>query len=542
MVIKYYQYFFMLVLFTGMNYLVEAQITPAAAVDSAKRLDILRADRENFQDRDSLGKFVSLAGHVRLKQGKTFFYCDSAVLNQRENIFEAFGNIHINDADSVQTYSQYLKYYGKDKKAILKRKVKLTDGKAVLTTDELEYNTLTKIGTYLKGGKVVNAKTVLTSTEGYYYGETRDVIFKRKVVLIDPQYRVTTDTLLYNTYTQIARFVAPTTIKSDKRTIKTSEGYYDLPAKKAVFGKRPRLQDVDYTLDADDLAFDDATHFGEAQGNVVYKSRDTANNYTIIANNLKTNNISKAILATQKPLMIIKQGRDTIYVAADTLFSGKLTEGRKSRSIPDIVDSATARKTSSRNKRDSSSNRFFEGYNHVRIFTDSLQAVGDSMFYSFEDSVFRLFKDPVVWAQGNQISGDTIYVYTLNKKPKRFYVFENALAISKVAKGLYNQVKGNTINALFNEGNVDSIRAKGNAESIYFVSDDQGVYMGANHATSDLIDMYFKQRKLHKIVPRSNLKGVITPIRQVMPEQLKLKGFQWLEDRRPKTKYELIGT
>ena len=98
----------------------------------------------------------------------------------------------------------------------------------VLTTNELEYNTLTKIGTYLNGGKVITGKTVLTSTEGYYYGETRDVYFKKKVVLVDPEYRITTDTLLYNTYTKIARFIVPTKIVSGKRTINTCEGYYDL--------------------------------------------------------------------------------------------------------------------------------------------------------------------------------------------------------------------------------------------------------------------------------------------------------------------------
>src|SRR6266511_4258606 len=67
-------------------------------------------------------------------------------------------------------------------------------------------------------------------------------------------------------------------------------------------------------------------------------------------------------------------------------------------------------------------NRYFEAYNHVRIYSDSLQAVGDSLFYSGEDSVFRLFKEPIVWSRDSQITGDTIYLYTQNKKPKRMYV------------------------------------------------------------------------------------------------------------------------
>ncbi len=553
-----------------------AQVTVATDTAS-KKLEILKANRYTFQNMDSVGNFVSVAGNVELKQDNTLFYCDSAVLDQVNNVFEAFGNIHINDADSVHTYSQYLKYFGKDKRAILRRKVKLTDGKGVLTTDELDYNTLTKIGTYVKGGKVVNGKTVLTSREGYYYGETRDVIFKKKVVLVDPEYRVVTDTLLYNTYTEISRFVVPTKITSGQRTVTTSEGFYDLKNKKAVFGKRPKIEDKDYTLIANDIAFDEASGFGEAQGNAVYNSKDTAGTYTIIANNLKSNNRTGAILATQRPLMIIKQGTDSIYVSADTLYSGKLTELRKTREVPDIlvdtasgqdntaaVDSSTGpviAKKIGMDKRidsttmsgsiatdkpaiktDSSSNRFFEAYFNVKIFSDSMQAIGDSMFYSFQDSAFRLFKDPVVWAQGNQVTGDTIYMFTRNRKPDHFRVYENGLAVSKIDQQFYNQVKGNSINGYFNEGNINFMRAKGSAENIYYGVDDQGAFFGVNRSTSDMINIYFTDRKPSRVVFINNLEGTVTPIKQSNPEEMRLRGFKWLEDKRPKSKSDLFGS
>lgn len=508
---------------------------------TGKILNIIHANRLNSKKVDGVGDFLSVAGNVRIQQGNTIFDCDSAVLNQTANTVEAFGNIHINDNDSVHTYSQYLKYLGREKKAFLKDKVRLTDGKAVLTTNELEYNTLTKVGTYYKGGKVVNGKTVLTSTEGFYYGETRDIYFKKKVLLVDPEYRVTTDTLLYNTYTRIARFTVPTKIVTGKRTIKTSEGYYDMQNKKAMFGKRPVVDDKDYTLTADDMAFDDADNYGEAQGNVVYKSKDTANAFAILANNIKSNTLTGAVLATQKPLMIIKQNSDSIYVTADTLYSGKLTELEKTRPVPDITDTTFAPKNKTKNPADSNSNRFFEAYFNVKIFSDSLQAVGDSMFYSFRDSAFRLFKNPVVWAQQNQIIGDTIYLYTQNKKPKRFYVFENALAINQVEKNVYNQVKGNTINGYFENGNINFFKAKGSAENIYYAADENGGFIGANRSTSDVIDVYFADRKPSKVVLRNNLEGTITPMRQVNYTEFKVRGFKWLEDRRPKTKYELLG-
>jgi len=518
-----------------------AQVVIGQDTSKGKRLDIIDAKRYNFQKKTGVGDFISLAGNVKIKQENTLFYCDSAVLNQSENTVEAFGNIHINDADSVHTYSQYLKYLGKEKIAYLKKNVKLTDGQAVLTTDELEYNTFTKIGTYLKGGKVVNHTTVLNSVEGYYYGETRDMYFKKKVYLNDPQYKVTTDTLLYNTYTEIARFTVPTKIVSGKRIIKTSEGYYDKKNNKAVFGKRPVVDDKDYTLVADDMAFDQATGFGEAQGNVVYKSKDTANAYAILANNVKSNQNTGGVLATQKPLMIIRQKSDSIYVTADTLYSGKLTELAKYRTVPDVSFSDSAMPPKALNAADSNSNRFFEAYFNVKIFSDSLQAVGDSMFYSFRDSTFRLFKNPIVWAQENQIIGDTIYLYTENQKPKKFYVFENALAINKVEKDLYNQVKGNSMTGWFRNGTIDTYRAKGSAENIYYTADEAGGFIGVNRSTSDVIDVSFQERKPYKVVFRNNLQGTLSPIRQVNNTEMKVRGFKWFDDKRPKTKFDLFG-
>ena len=61
--------------------------------------------------------------------------------------------------------------------------------------------------------------------------------------------------------------------------------------------------------------------------------------------------------------------------------------------------------------------RFFQAFHHVRIFSDSMQAVCDSMFFSGRDSIFRLHINPIVWAKESQITGDTIYLYTKNKKP-----------------------------------------------------------------------------------------------------------------------------
>jgi len=190
--------------------------------------------------------------------------------------------------------------------------------------------------------------------------------------------------------------------------------------------------------------------------------------------------------------------------------------------------------------------RYILAYHHVRIFSDSLQAVADSMYYSGQDSIFRLFYNPIAWGSGNyQITGDTMYVYTKNKKANRLYVFENAIAVNKVGSKFYNQIKGTTINAYFKNGQVDYMRAKGNAESIYYVQDDYKAYTGVNKAHADIIDMVFGEktdsgRELKKVIMRNDVEGSMIPFKKVNFDDMVLRGFKWMEARRPKSKEELF--
>ena len=510
-----------------------------------KRITIIWADKANLSYVDSMHKFQSLVGKAHVLQDKTHFYADSMIYNEVDNSLEAFGNIHINDADSVHTYSQYLRYLGKEKKAYLSKKVRLTDGKGELTTEELEYDVTVKIGTYLNKGKLVNKKTVLTSKEGYYYGDTKDVIFKGKVVLIDPEYKVLTDTLQYNSSTEIATFTSPTVIYSDsgRRTIKTRQGYFDMKNKRGILNKRSVIDDSTYTFTADDMAVDDSTKLSEFKGNAVYRGKDTAQGFDMIANNIKVNRKKDILLATEKPILLIKQGRDSIYVSADTLYSARLTDLEKSRKVPWIRDSLPPKRIldSAKAEKDSS-NKYFEAYFNVKIFSDSLQATCDSLFYSLQDSVFRMFRNPIVWAKENQITGDTIYLYVKNKNPERLYSFENAMALSRVDSTQYfQQLKGTTINALFVEGKINSLRAKGSAENVYYGQDEKKKFIGVNKSTSDIIDVFFDDSKPKKVTFLHNLDGTMYPMRQVNHDEIKIRGFKWLDGARPKTKFDILG-
>ena len=499
-------------------------------VNDTSQVHIIKADRLNWKKINDQTELQILAGNVNLQQGTTLFFCDSCVLNQEGQIFEAFGNVRIIDKDTSRTRSDYLRYLTNTKMAYLTGNVKLTDGHATLTTNNLEYDVANKIGTYKNGGRVVNKKSVLTSGEGVYYTDLKDIYFKKNVELRDPAYYLKADSLLYNTESQVARFIAETYIRdSSKRVVRTTDGVYDLANNKAEFFSRTYVEDGAMTAVADHMASDDKKGITQLAGRAVV--RDTAKGYVVLGDTIFVDKKRDAVLATKKPLMIIKQDEDSIYVTADTLFSARLTELYKN-------DTAALKKMNLKEK--DSTNRYFEAFRHVRVFTDSVQSVSDSLFYSFRDSTFRLYQNPIVWNKKNQLTGDTIYLFTKNKKADRIKVFENSFMISEIDPGIYNQVRSTRLDGYFKEGTIDSVRARGLAESVYFIQDDDSAYSSVNQTKSDDIDVYFQKGEIHKVVFRTNLKGTLYPVSQKQPSEMKLPEFEWLDHRRPKTKYELF--
>jgi len=519
-------------LIIGQTTLVQNNLPAPPLVDSnSKLIEFLSAESYNVKKVDSID-YLILVGHVKIRQGKTLLYGDSLILNTTKNTLEGFGNIHINDADSVHTYSEYLKYIGNSKKAYLRKKVRLTDGKGVLTTDSLDYDVSVKIGYFKKGGTLVRNKTKLRSVEGYYYGVTRDVIFRKKVEANDPDNTIYTDTLEYNTYSQLANFISPTKIISGSRIIRTRNGNYNLGTKKGYMYERSSIDDSTYTFIADDMAIDDSLGLGEFRGNVVYKSKDTLG-FDLLANNIKTDKKKSALLATELPLLLIKQKNDTLYVSADTLYSGKVTDLK--RPFPKARDSVGL-------MTDSTLDKYFEAFHHVQVYSDSLQAKCDSLFYALSDSTIRLISRPIVWANNNQITGDTIYMYVQNKKPEQLNVFNNALAINKIdSTDNFNQIKGGRLNAWFNDGELIKMRCKGNAENIYFAMDNDKNFVGVNHSNAQIIEITFENSEPAKVIFRNQLKGKLTPIQQTNKTDLKLNGFKWLEAQRPKSKFDILA-
>lgn len=119
-------------------------------------------------------------------------------------------------------------------------------------------------------------------------------------------------------------------------------------------------------------------------------------------------------------------------------------------------------------------------------------------------------------------------------------IFKNSFLASIVKSDIFNQVQSTRMDAYFIDGVIDSVRARGSAECVYYIQDEDSAFTGINHSNAELMDVYFKEKELQRVVFRTAVKGTIWPMRQKTPKEMQLLNFKWRDAERPKTKYELF--
>jgi|Wag4MinimDraft_19_1082662.scaffolds.fasta_scaffold00707_5 lipopolysaccharide export system protein LptA len=218
------------------NYLF-AQQTAATVQDTSSKLKIESAETsEGFLRKGR--ELRKLSGNVRLREGNTLIYCDTALVDQDDAILK--GKVVIAQEDTVNIFADSAHYYGLTRKSDLFNNVILQKGEQKLYTQKLHYDVATKIASYQNGARLSNGKSQLSSQKGYYYVDLDEIRFKGNVLVTDPDFTVRTDTMLFNTELNTAYFVAPTLISERESRIYCESGFYDIENDFAEFDKNPQ--------------------------------------------------------------------------------------------------------------------------------------------------------------------------------------------------------------------------------------------------------------------------------------------------------------
>lgn len=294
--------------------------------------------------RDTTEKQI-LKGSVKFRQAGMWMYCDSAYYYPELNSLDAFGNVKMEQGDTLFVYADKLYYEGNERMAKLKNgpsrsKVKLINRDVTLTTDSLDYSLAMELGWYEKWGTIDDKVNTLTSLYGEYSPGTKNADFYHDVVLVNNENNFTmlTDTLHYNTDTHLARIESSTEIQGANDTIITTQGIYDTQLGNAELLARSMIIHRDSnnnvtTLEGDSIIYDKISRISRAymfrdpdKHSMPMVLTDTAHRTTLIGGFGIYNDSTREALASIYPLLMEYSQNDTLFLRADTIRTYIVTE------------------------------------------------------------------------------------------------------------------------------------------------------------------------------------------------------------------------
>jgi len=477
-------------------YLLKAQKTTL--------IEILNADLTAYDVQ--IGKDATkLIGDVRLKHEDVVMSCDSAYFYQVTSSVDAFSNVKIVQGDTLTMTSELAFYDGIHRKARVRNNVVLVNKDITLLTDSLNYDRALGIADYLGGGILTQEDNRLTSERGKFILDSEIFYFMDSVVIVNPDYTIKTDSLEYNTQTEVSSFFGPTEILSEERYIYCENGWFDTQQDISYVTRNAYLEEAGRILKGDTLYYEANEGYGWAKSSV--ELIDTAENMILKGNYGVYYSEGEFATVTDSALMIQVDGTDTMYVHADTL---------RTMQNPELEEQS----------------RILKAYYKVKIFRQDMQVMCDSLVYVEADSAFNFYGEPALWSDENQLTADQIRIIMVNQQLEKMFLTGVAFVASQKDEDNFDQMRGKEMTGYFVDNKLSKILVTGNGQTIYYAI-DQDLIVGANKTVcSDLI-IYLKDNKISRVNYMTQPDGTYYPLELFPAEETRLPDFKWLEQWRP---------
>ncbi|GAA5221070.1 hypothetical protein GCM10025777_17000 [Membranihabitans marinus] len=555
------------------------------------------ADHVRLFKKDGI-QYQELVGNVRMRHDSTFFRCDSAILDENNQV-EAYGHVVIQELDSTYIFADTLLYNGNTRLAHLKGDVVLENGLQKLFSDQLDYQLDTRVARYNKKSYMTDGGTQLSSEKLVFYVPEHQAIFYDSVIVVNDTFNLKADSMGFNTRDYRVDFLSPTVLYNDTSRLYAEQGYYLMKEDEALFhqnaqfesgktmgsgdsifyygqakeyeirGKayiskedkkarahrivydeekgqlnlygnarvtgddiqaqgeeliystvtnsvnavgRSKIQRPEFNLTSDLLKYSDEEKYGRAKGNVIWE--DSSGLKRIFTDSLEytdKDQYARAIGIEQRPLFQwIGDSGDTMYMISDTLITSQSVDEKLVDSTETVV-------------RDTFQN--FKAYYDVAILRDGVRGRADSIAFNEKDSLITLFGNPVMWMDTTQLYGDTIFITMEGGEIDKVLIKGNAFVITSPDSIYFNQITGRTIIADFLDGELVYTEVVGNAESIYFILDEELAYIGMNKIICSRIEMTFEESNVVGISFLENTNGELFEMKSVSDENSFLKGY-----------------
>lgn len=430
-------------------------------------------------------------------------WCDVAVLYQKTNQVKAFGDVFIQQGDSLKMNSNFVEYNGDTKIALAKENVKLRNEKMTLETQELFFDRNTQEAYYLNHGKISDEENVLTSKEGRYFVAPKKSQFSSQVNITNADFQINSLTLDYYHSTGHVYMFGPTTITGKDYVAYGEKGFYDTKTEKGYFMDMARIDYDNKRLTGDSLYFDKFRNFASATNNIII--RDTINHTLVKGHYGEIHKAQDSMFITKKALIASLVDKDSVYIHAKRI----------------MVTGKTGA-------------RIIRAYTGARIYKTDIQGKCDSIHSSQTTGLTQLIGKPILWSGKSQMTGDHIQLLanTQTEKLDSLRVFDNAFLIEKDTLGEgYNQVKGKTLKGKFKENKLNNVNLYQNTEVIYYVYDDQNNPAGINKSKCSQIRVDFTtNQQIETVIFYKDVDGGIYPEDKINKEELRFPNFNWRGD------------
>lgn len=457
-------------------------------------------------------QYQVLNGNVVMRKGDMFMYCDRAYFYEESNSFDAFGNVRMEQGDTLFVYADELNYDGASELAILYadfgKKVRLINKDVKLETDVFNYDMLNEVGYYTNGGVLTDKQNKLTSVAGEYHPNTKDAYFNYNVHLRSLQnadtLHIYTDSLDYNTATHIAKIVSKSEIVNSDGVIYSTSGIYntdtgvgDLYKRSLVVTKRGS------TLTGDTLFYDRTKGFGEAFGGVIVT--DSVRQVSLHGEYGFYDEIADSAFVTIRALAKEYSRGDTLYLHGDTI--NAYTE-------PD-------------------STKVTNAFHRVRFYRSDMQGICDSLSMTDRDSIMYMYRHPVVWSDERQIFGNVIYLHLNDSTIDWARLPQFGFTAEHIAEDCYNQLSGTDLTAWFNDSTLRRLYVEGNVQLIMFPMENDSTYNKYVQTESSYMDSYYDHNTVDSIHFWPETTTKVVPLYLARKNSYFLPKFAWYEDLRP---------
>ena len=412
-------------------------------------------------------------GNVSLTHNNVKITCNRVVQYYDQNKAELFGNVHVVQ-DTLSIFAPAATYYGNESKVVCPSGATLTDPKTTLKANYGVYLFNQDLANFRGNVRITDNSTyTITSDELDYYRSVQKSYARGNVKVTNDSSVIYSDNLVYEKLIGISTATGSVRIESDSTVITSRKATYYEFEKKSIAEDSVKI----------DFLSENAIVYG---------------NY---AENYETRNYSFIRGSAQLIQIETKEGKtDTTFIYSDKMESFRNTPEK------------------------------YTAHDSVRTIRNDFLSVSGSGYYfrdvSGKGGVISLAKDPVVWKENLQVTGDSIFAF-FKEDIDDIFINRSAFALQSNAKveGRYDQISGIFMHIKFLLNEINYIQVDTNAASIYYVY-DRDYPNGANRSDGEVIKLYFNEDKVDKVNIYGKPKGTYFPEMLTKPEELRLLGFR----------------